>query len=205
MEERKRNRESGEWPLPYLLLLVFPFLHSCATPQEATYLVPSFDQKNVDVITILPIVDARTQRWYEINESDLQQTVSPDVEGALIEKGYSVEYSGDDAGIQCIKFGPTSKPESECLQKVGPPQSQWVLVLFLNDFRMRAGYGGAVTVKMSGILFDRKEGLMLWRDLEYAGLSGSGVVSEDMDPFLTRDVIHNCALKLIDSLPKKRA
>ncbi len=85
--------------LGYFLSL-FLFV-SCATPQQAIYLTPSFDKKNVDIITILPIVDARAQRWFEIKESDLQQIVYPAVEAVLIQKGYSVEYSDDVSGIQC--------------------------------------------------------------------------------------------------------
>ena len=191
--------------IPLLFFFVLLFFYGCATPQKAIYLAPSFEQKNVDLITILPIVDARAQSWFEIKESDLQQIVYPAAEGVLIEKGYSVEYSEDVAGIHCLKFGRTSKLESECLRTVGPPNSRWVLVLFLNDFRMRTAYGGAVSTKMSGILIDRKEGLMLWRDLEYTGLSQRELVGKNMDTFLARDVIQNCSLKLIGSLPKKRA
>ena len=204
MEERQKKSEIGPMPWLYLLFPVF-FFNACATPQKAIYLTPSFDQKNVDLITILPIVDARAQRWFEIKESDLQQIVYPAVEGILVQKGYSVKYSDDVSGIQCLKFGRASKLTSECLQKVGPPDSRWVLVLFLNDLRMRTAYGGAVSTKMSGILIDRTEGLMLWRDLEYAGLSQRELAGKNMDTYLGKDVIHNCSLKLIGSLPQKGA
>lgn len=70
---------------------------------------------------------------------------------------------------------------------------------------MRTAYGGAVSTKMSGILIDRTEGLMLWKDLEYSGLSQRELVGKNMDTYLGKDVIHNCSLKLIGSLPHKGA
>ena len=188
-------------PCFYLLCLIV--MVGCASPQKATYLSPSFDQKNIGSITILPIVDARIQRQFEINEPELRQIIYPVVEWDLKEKGYAVEYSEEVTGVQCLKFGRSLNLDPECLRKVGPSHSMWVLVIFLQDFQMRSPYGGAVSAKMSGVLFDRSEGLLLWSDLEYAGLSQRELVGKNMETVIANDVIQICTQKLISSLPQR--
>ena len=187
----------------WFFLSLFLFV-GCAAPQKAIYLAPSFEQLKIDTITILPIVDARTQRKFEIDESELQKIVYPVVETGLNEKGYTMEYSDEIGRIQCLKFGHSTNLESDCLRNVGPPNSRWVLVIFLQDFQMRTPYGGAVSAKMSGVLLDRSVGLMLWRDLEYAGLSQRELVGENRNTLIANDVIQLCTGKLIASLPKNR-
>ena len=196
-----RVAEKMRVPLGYFLGLLL--IVGCASPQKARYVAPSFDQLNVDTMTILPVVDSRPQRKFEIDESELQRIVYPVVESGLNEKGYRVEYSADMAGVQCLKFGRSLNLESECLRTVGPPTSRWVLVLFLQDFQMRTPYAGAATAKMSGILFDRSEGLLLWSDLEYAGLSQRELVGPDRNRSLTQEVLKISTSKLISSLPQK--
>ncbi len=188
-------------PLGSVLGLIL--IVGCASPQKASYVAPSFDQVNVDTMTVLPIVDSRPQRKFEIDESELQRIVYPVAESGLNEKGYRVEYSDDSAGVQCLKFGRSLNLESECLRKVGPPTSRWVLVLFLQDFQMRTPYGGAARATMSCILFDRSEGLMLWSDLEYARLSQRELVGRDRNRSLTKEVLEISTSKLISSLPKR--
>lgn len=197
------GRKVKKLRIPWIHLLYFFLIVGCASPQKARYIAPSFDQVNVDTITILPIVDSRTQRQFEIHESELQQIIYPVVESGLNEKGYTVEYSADIAEVQCLKFGRSLSLESECLRKVGPPTSKWLLVLFLQDFQMRIPYGGAVTAKMSGILIDRSDGLLLWSDLEYAGISQRELVGPDRNRSLTHEVLAISTRKLISSLPKK--
>ena len=190
-------------PWSYLIcLLVFS---GCASPQKATFVAPTFEQAHIDTITVLPVVDSRTQRKFEIDESKLQQIVYPVVESVLKDKSYGVEYSEDSTGVQCLKFGRSLNLESECLGTVGPPTSRWVLVLFLQDFQMRAPYGGAATAKMSGLLFDRSEGLLLWSDLEYAGLSERELVGPGRKRSLSHEVLEISTRKLITSLPKKKS
>lgn len=189
--------------IPWIYLLCLIVIVECASPQKATYLAPSFDQKKIDSITILPIVDARIQRQFEINEPELQQIVYPVVESGLRDKGYAVEYSEETTGVQCLKFGRSLNLDPACLRKVGPPHSMWVLVIFLQDYQMRTPYGGAVSAKMSGVLFDRSEGLLLWSDLEYAGLSQRELVGKNMDTMIANDVIQICTQKLISSLPQR--
>ena len=188
----------------YLLCLISLLLiGGCAAPQKAIYVAPSFEQLHVDTITILPIVDSRTQRQFEVTETALQKIVYPVVETGLSEKGYTIEYSNEIGRVQCLKFGHSANLAPDCLRNVGPPNSRWILVLFLQDFQMRSPYGGAASAKMSGVLFDRSEGLMLWRDLEYAGLSQRELVGKNKDTSIATDVLQICTSKLIRSLPKK--
>lgn len=189
----------GSW-LSFISLIL---LMGCASPQKAIYLAPSFDQLHVDTITLLPIFDARTQRKFEIDEFQLQQIVNPVVETGLNEKGYTMALSNEMGRVQCLKFGHSTNLEPDCLHKVGPPNSRWILVIFLQDFQMRSPYGGTASAKMSGVLFDKSEGVMLWRDLEYAGLSQRELVGENMKTLIVNDVIQLCTGKLIDSLPRK--
>ena len=190
---------------PWQYLIPFFLIVGCASPQKAIYLAPSFSSVNIETITLLPIVDSRTQRQFEIDETQLQQVVNPEVETVLNEKGYTVKFSNAFGDIECLKFGHSGNLGSDCLRRVGPKDSRWILVLFLQDFRMRGTYGGAVSTKMSGILFDRPDGLMLWRDLEYAGLSQRELVGENRYTLLENDVIQLCTQKLISSLPGKRS
>ena len=185
----------------YILLVLLTA--GCASPQKAIYLAPSFNEQDIKTITVLPIVDSRAQRYFDVKESELQNIVYPVVETGLSDKGYGVEFSDDTTGLQCLKFGRTRNVDTDCLRTVGPDNSRWVLVLFLQDFQMRATYGGAVSTKMSGVFVDKTDGAMLWYDLEYTGLSQRELVGKNRDTALAKDVIQNCALKLIDSFPKK--
>ena len=187
-----------------LFLIIF-LIVGCASPQRAIYLAPSFGEVNVDHITLLPIVDSRTQRQFDIDESKLQQILNPVIERNLNNKGYSMEYSDELGRVQCLKFGHSTNLEPDCLRNVGPPNSRWVLVLFLQDFQMHTPYGGAVSAKMSGILLDRSEGLLLWRDLEFAGLSQRELVGENRKTLISHDVLQICTQKLISSLPTKHS
>lgn len=205
IRKRESRSELGEKTKISLLLFLSLFLlGGCASPQKAIYLAPTFEQVNVHTITILPIVDSRAQRQFEINESELQQIVNPVIGRGLIEKGYTVEFSKDISGIQCLKWGRSVNLNPDCLRSAGPPNPRWVLVLFLQDFQTRTPYGGAVSAKMSGVLFDKAQGLLLWKDLEYARLSQRELVGSNMDTLMTKDVFQICTRKLIGSLPQRR-
>lgn len=190
---------------PLWCLLVIVLMVGCAAPQKAIYLAPTFGQVHVDTITLLPIVDSRTQSQFGIDEPLLQNLINPVVETGLNAKGYKVEFSSDSRGVQCLKFGRSPKLTPECLRSVGPPSARWVLVLFLREFQMRSPYGGTSTAKMFGILLDRSDGLMLWSDLEYAGLSQRELVGMNRNRSLSKEVIQICARKLINSLPQKKS
>ena len=188
----------GFWSFISLFLIV-----GCATPQKAIYVAPSFDQINVDRITILPIFDARSQRPFEIQESDLQRVVYPPLETGLSQKGYTFDYSNEVGRAQCLKYGRSSDLDPDCLRNVGPSNSRWILVLFLQDFKMQSPYGGAVSAKMSGLLFDRAEGIILWRDLEYSGLSQRELVGKNRNTLIENDVLQICTSNLISRVPQK--
>ena len=182
----------------YLLLIV-----GCATPQKAIYLAPSFDQINVDKITILPVFDARSQRLFDVKEADLQRIVYPTLENGLSQKGYTFDYSDEIGRGECLKYGRTGNLDPDCLRNVGPSDSRYILVLFLQDFQMRSPYGGAASAKMSGLLFDRTEGIMLWRDSENSGISQRELVGKNRNTLISNDVIQLCTGKLISSVPQK--
>ena len=183
-----------------LLLIV-----GCATPQKAIYVAPSFDQINVDTITILPVFDARSQRQFEIKESDLQRIVYPTLETGLTQKGYMFDYSTEIGPAECLKYGRSGNLASDCLRNIGPSDSRYVLVLFLQDFQMRSPYGGAASAKMSGLLFDRTEGKMLWRDSENSGISQRELVGKNRGTLISNGVIQLCTSDLISSVPQKRS
>ena len=201
-----RHWKGGRLPTMWIRFLSFISLSlivGCATPQKAMYVAPAFDQIDVDRITILPIFDARAQRPFEIKESDLQHAIYPSLETGLSQKGYTFDYSTELGRVQCLKYGRSSNLAPDCLRNVGPSNSRWILVLFLQDFRIRSPYGGAVSAKMSGLLFDRSEGVMLWRDLEYSGLSQRELVGNNRDTLIGNDVLQLCTSNLISSVPQK--
>ena len=181
------------------------FMTGCISAQKPMYLAPSFKLFDIQTITILPVLDSRAKGGTEIEQFELQEVVNPIVEADLKKKGYDIEYSNEFGGDQCLATDDSMNLATECIRSLGPQNSTWVLVIFLEDFQRRKAFGSGVTVRMSGVLLDKSQGLALWRDQTHAGRGRGGLVGMAMDGLLDKEVMQECTRNLFSSLPPSKS
>lgn len=155
-----------------LFVVIFPtfFFFGCGIAPEKpllkpTYIHPSYIKQPIDSIAVLPTIDGREDRSvnFDFNKEIRAQLAS----SLIIDKGYAVDFG--------YEGGPIKFTEEELkgitpqqIKSLGPKGARWILLPMLTHLKAYEGSGTIVAI--SGYLFDRQQGKMIWSN---RGISGS--------------------------------
>lgn len=153
------------------LVGVLFLLEGCAATQPAFYRAFEFRPESIGQITLLPAVDARIDKNVPVN---LEDRLRGEAATLLKRKGYAVVLSGASRETIELTNDDLRAADPALIKLLGPPGARWIMVLALIDLNM---IGNTDKVELSGFLYDKEKGTLLWRDTGIC-LVGQGGIFE---------------------------
>lgn len=199
MNHSKKNAIAGVGMLSFLVLLA-----GCATTRMPILLDPSFSDRQVTTVALLPIVDRRRDRSFSI---DLDSQLGARTEKQLRSKGYEVikvsqtEASSDPYGSERLL-----DMDAEYIASLGPPEADAVLAIYVDD--VLSSYKVLVyefKIEAIGTLVAKSDQKELWRDKGIGTQGQAGLISgllQGMNRSLAMDL---CVGGMLSALPKASA
>lgn len=185
------------------LLIFFPILIiiGCAAAKQPIFLSSTFGQERVGNVFVLPIVDQRFNKEPALPKLD--KWVQGTVKGQLKRKKYTFTLVSDRSIIDNITEEDLKEADAEWVRNLGPSGSRWVMVVVLLDARSKLIFRGSTgDAEVSGYLFDKKDGSMLWRDKGIEKSGFPGLIGMAMKKWMLGDAIRMATFELMRSFPK---
>jgi hypothetical protein len=149
----------------FIALLMFGIcLPNCVA--ETTHEQPANPKfAAIQNISVLPIVDARAGRKTYVKMEAIQEIVV----GRLKKKYYSAAAAATSGEAGEIAIEDMDSPRPAYVKTLGPANERWVLVIVLTDVNSGGlknnsflGSLGSSNAELSGFLFDKEKGVMIW-------------------------------------------
>jgi len=168
-----------------------------------TYLAPGFTFSDVHRVHLLPILDLRKDKSVKIN---IQNVIVTQVVKSLNKRGYEVILGGNffqnipnaDQLIHNVDIIDVRE-----LVHVDLTDASYLLIISLDDLSTKLGLSGyTVKIEISGVLINKKDGTVLWRDKEVSSEGRRGILSAILSS-LKKDTIRGSIKTMIASWPQK--
>lgn len=178
------------------------FFVGCAGPRTPIHLDPSFSKRQIDVITLLPIVDIRKDKSFEI---DLEEKIRVPVQEILEEKGYSVTTPRIFAEGSQPSAEEISEMDVSELSMLGPSNSDFLLLVYVEDVSSTyAVISSTFKIETAATLIDRKGRSSLWRDKGVGSSGSGGLITSVLMKGLNRSfAISNSLDAMLSTFPEK--
>jgi len=174
-----------------LSILLLIIIVGCSA-QSPTYSNLSDSQSiTTSVVYIYPAIDIRQKQSKNVN----LQNISKQLADGLSDKGLNTKLSTDFGNVKQSEISSLSRDE---LYKIGPPDSNLILLVFLND--MMTDYkvvSYSINVEISGILLDKSKKSVLWRDRATGFAQSSGVTGILDSSKLRSDALYQAVTNLL--------
>jgi hypothetical protein len=189
----------------YLILLIvvlaLGLMTGCVPALEpAIQLDSNFQPQKVDLISILPPVDARLDKKEKVN---LQKELNKAARSKLKKKRYKVQLIDTDSTNSVITKDDLETYDAAWIKKLGPGDANWVMVLVLDDVVTKLSFGSTGNAEVSGFLFDKQSGTLLWRDKGVGKTGMGGLAGMMMIASMDEEAIRLAVIDLIASIPKR--
>lgn len=180
-----------------MIMMVF----SCASVKKAAiYSVPDFPPPTLTEICILPTVDLRIDKKINVN---LEKQIRKASEGNIVKKGYKVTKSDNYGTVEQIFEEDLKTSNSDWIKQLGPTNSRYIMVLCLVDVTTKLTFGGTGNAEVSGYLYDKEAGNIVWRDKGIGKTGQGGLVGMATKGMMDEDAIMFAVGNLLASIPKK--
>lgn len=162
---------TSHWQKPIIITLVgvLFLLAGCAVTQPAFYRASEFKPESIDQITLLPAVDARIDKDVAVN---LEDRLRGEAATILKRKGYAVVLSGISRETAELTNDNLRTTDPALIKRLGPPGARRIMVLALIDLNV---VGNTDKVEVSGFLYDKEKGSLLWRDTTICLVGDGGI------------------------------
>ena len=184
-----------------LIVCASGFLGACASgPVELPpdYLSTSFDAGAVDRVHLLPALDHRIDKSKELK---LDDWLAEPARRTLAERGYSAVVMEDRALVEHITRDDLEAPDANWVGSLGPPSGRWIMLLVLEDSVAKTTFGSSGSAEMTGYLFDRQNGILVWKNKETGQFGQGGLIGMAMKGMMERSAIEMAAMQLFQGLP----
>lgn len=184
----------------WLFLITLLIMASCE-PKSAIFLEPWFQFSSIDRIILLPPVDARIDKKIKVN---LQKQLLEKTEKILRKKGYQVGQSDVIGEVGEIVEEDLKDAKSEWIQRLGPAEAHWIMVLCLVDVTSKLTFGSTGNAEITGYLYDKKAGKMIWRNKGVSQVGQGGLVGVVLKSGMDESAISLAIYELLKSIPKRQ-
>ena len=200
----------------YFILSVL--LTGCATspPFMPTYFDRSIYSEKMEDIKLLPLVDFRKDKSLLLSEkwpSDaftafktimgMKIYFMPKINYFKDDKGYEVTLFNDYGGVGSISEYALENADPLWIRSLGPNDSNWILILTLEDLGNRETFGVAAAAECSGYLFDKTLGKLVWKQKITEEFSAGGLIGYMASEHGPSDAVLMCFSKVYQQFPKK--
>lgn len=197
------NKESHRQRSVLLLISVVlaALISGCATTKPADYVMSGFDYATVENVAVLPVLDHRIDQSKQL---DLDKLVLPIAERSLKGRGYPYSIERDRSLVSAISRDELETPTREFIQSLPPAHERWVFVLALDDSASKLTFGSTGNAEMSGYLFDKRNGQLVWRNKELRQIGQGGLMGMAMKGMMEKAAIEQTAMQMFQALPKRK-
>ena len=184
-------------------LLFVTLMLGCATRPKpaADYVITGFDSTNVDVVKVLPVLDFRIDQSKQL---DLDEWILPFTGRQLEELGYSYSIERDRSLLLNISRDDLEIPTRDFIKSLPSENARWVLVLALDELLTEGAFSGSSNAEMSGYLFDKENGQLMWRNKELQQLGMGGLMGLVLKSAMEHDAIMGATNKVLYALPDRK-
>lgn len=182
-----------------VIIMALGLMGGCAaTLKPAIHLDSSFHVQKIDIIVMLPAVDARFDKTVEL---EVQKLLNINAKSMLKKRGYEVQIINTDGTESQITKDDLESLDSEWIKQLGPDDANWVMVLALDDATSKLTFGSTGSAEVSGFFFDKQSGVLLWRDIGIGKVGQGGLFGMMMKSAMGDMAIINAVSNLIMSIP----
>ena len=183
-----------------LLLGALTVLVGCASTKPPDYVAPDFDPGLVDEVVVLSVVDHRIDRSKELQ---LDDWLLPMTEKALRKKKYTCTVHPGASLTASVTRVALDAPTPEFITALQPESAKWVLLLVLHDARSKITFGSTGNAELSGYLFDRERGTLVWRNKETAKVGQGGLLGMAFKGTMQKSAITQATRELLGTFPAR--
>jgi len=176
-----------------------PLLVIAVSARAAKELPPDPRFMSIESVSVLPIVDARAGKKAGVNLENLQNSVV----NILRKKHYLVNSSASDGDAGQVAEEDLQAAEPQFIRKLGPADSRWVLVVCLEDVISKVTFGSTGNAEMSGYLFDKESGKVIWQSKGVGQAGQGGLLGMTMKGMMSGEAIGSALSNLFAGLPAK--
>lgn len=190
------RKSMGTW----LVMLALVFTTGCGglPMKPAIHLDPGFRPKEIDLITILPAIDGRFDKKIKVN---LEKQLNKLAKQLLKRRRYEAQIVDNYGAETQITKDDLKSGDAEWIKKLGPSDANWVMVLVLDDVVTKLTFGSTGNAEVSGFLFDKETGTLVWRDKATGKAGQGGLIGMAMKGMMNGQAILFAVDSLITSIP----
>jgi len=169
---------------------------NCLAAKEKAPPDPRFTA--IESIVILPMVDARSGTKENVKLEDLQKSVLKSLE----KRRYKVSLSDNAGTVGEITEEDLKDAKPAWIQKLGPAEARWVMVVCVNDVASKMTFGSTGNAEVSGYLYDKQTATVVWRDKGIGQAGQGGLAGMMLKSTMKGEALHAAIYNLLSSIPK---
>ncbi len=185
------------------LPLGFLFLAGCATPRFPIKIDPAFSQRGIRSIALLPAIDQRKDRSYEI---DLNYEINTRARKSLEKKGYVVLETSPVVASNRSEASRLMDMDPAYLASLGPANADAVMAIYLQDtLRSYMIMSYVFKAEAIGTLVSKADQTEVWRDKGLGNAGQGGLISGLLQGLYRAEALDGCVYGMLATLPKAPA
>lgn len=152
----------------------------------------------IENIVILPAIDARSGKKENVKLEDVQKSTLKGLE----KKHYKVSLSDNAGTVGEITEEDLKDAKPDWIQKLGPAEARWVMVVCLGDVASKMTFGSTGNAEVSGYLYDKQTATLVWKDKGIGQAGQGGLAGMMMKSSMKGEALHAAIYNLLSSIPK---
>ncbi|MBZ5671786.1 MAG: hypothetical protein LAO04_18920 [Acidobacteriia bacterium] len=180
------------------LLLTAIFGVECAAKKKPK-LPPDPKFMAIQNILVLPLVDSRVGEKASVNKNKLQASAV----NALKRKRYPVTAASTSGEMGQAVEEDFQDAKPEWVKKLGPADARWVIVVCLRDVISKMTFGSAGNAEVSGYLFDKESGELVWKGKGVGQAGQGGLLGMTMKGAMKGEALDAALYDLFSSIPTR--
>lgn len=185
------------YALAALLLTTIYALECAAKKSPAIPPDPKF--MAIQNISVLPVVDARAGKKARLNMEKLQSRAV----NVLKKKRYSASAGSFSGEIGEIDEEDLQSALPAYIKKLGPANARWVMVICLQDVASRITFGSTGNAEVSGYLFDKNRGELVWQGKGVGQAGQGGLAGMAMKGLMNSAALDSAVYNLFGGIPNR--
>jgi hypothetical protein len=122
---------------------------------------------------------------------------------ALLKKKYACTVQPGAALTASVTRDALDAPTPEFIMALPPESAKWVLLLVLHDARSKMTFGSTGNAELSGYLFDREGGALVWRNKETAKVGQGGLLGMAFKGGMQKSAVTQAAQAVLGTFPAR--